>query len=116
MADRRFSALAQIRRRAEVGEGAYDDSSPLAEAPSVQPDPPVRPAPPAPAAQAANAAPLRPPGRPPGKRSDPDWKPKTILMKTRTHKRVSAVLLERDDGPDLSELVEELLSAWLTKQ
>jgi hypothetical protein len=94
--ERRFAALAQLRRRPE-GEEARSDAATSAAA-----------IPPAPAP--------RPQGRPPGKRSDPDWKPRTILMRTKTHRRVAGVLLERDDGPDLSELVDELLTEWLTKQ
>ena len=37
-------------------------------------------------------------------------------MRTKTHRRVSGILLERDDGPDLSELIDELLSDWISKQ
>lgn len=111
MAERRFAALEQIRRRSGEGEGAPADE-PGAAAPTPLPAaPPEPPMPPL----AVYAAP-RPQGRPPGKRSDPDWKPRTILMKTKTHRRVSAVLLEQDAGPDLSELVDELLTEWLTKQ
>jgi hypothetical protein len=95
-AERRFAALAQLRRRSE-GEEARSDAATAAAV-----------VPPAPAP--------RPQGRPPGKRSDPNWKPRTILMRTKTHRRVVGVLLERDDGPDLSELVDELLTEWLAKQ
>lgn len=102
MAERRFAALASLRQRAE-GEGVAEE----------------RPAPAAPAAtptfESLAIAP-RPMGRPPGKRSDPEWKPRTILMRTKTHRRVSGVLLEQDDGPDLSELVEQLLTDWLKGQ
>ena len=34
----------------------------------------------------------------------------------KTHRRVSILLLERDDGPDLSELVDQLLTDWISKQ
>jgi hypothetical protein len=54
-------------------------------------------------------------GRPPGKRSDPDWAPRTILMRSQTHRRVSIMLLEKDGSPDLSELVDELLREWISK-
>ena len=111
MAERRFAALAQIRRRSEEGEGASANepkdikAAPVSDVPG--PEPWAQTLPPATYTSA------RPQGRPPGKRSDPDWKPRTILMKTKTHRRVSAVLLEQDDGPDLSELVDKLLTAWL---
>jgi hypothetical protein len=94
--ERRFAALAQLRHR----PGSEEARSVAASSATAIP--------PAPAP--------RPQGRPPGKRSDPDWKPRTILMRTKTHRRVAGVLLERDDGPDLSELVDELLTEWLTKQ
>lgn len=57
----------------------------------------------------------RPTGRPPGKRSDPDWSPRTILMNRHTHKSTTRVLLDTDDERDLSELVDELLNAWLNR-
>lgn len=65
--------------------------------------------------------PFRPPepakmGRPPGKRSDPDWSPRTILMNRHTHKSVHRLLLETDDERDLSELVDELLRGWVDKR
>jgi hypothetical protein len=95
-AERRFAALAQIRRQPVGGESRPDTTAPIAITPS--------------------ALTARPQGRPPGKRSDPNWKPRTILMRTRTHRRVASILLERDDAPDLSELVDELLTEWLAKQ
>ncbi len=55
-------------------------------------------------------------GRPPGKRSDPDWSARTILMNRHTHKNVQRILLETDDERDLSELVDELLRSWIDKQ
>jgi hypothetical protein len=55
-------------------------------------------------------------GRPPGKRSDPGWSPRTIMMNRHTHKSVQRILLETESEQDLSELVDELLKAWLDKQ
>jgi len=54
-------------------------------------------------------------GRPPGKRSDPDWSPRTILMNRYTHKSVQRILLDTDDERDLSELIDELLRSWIDK-
>jgi hypothetical protein len=96
MAERRFAALAQLRRRPEEL--------------NVQPAQIEEQVVPSPVAAS------RPQGRPPGKRSDPEWKPRTILMRTKIHRRVSRVLLDLDDGPDLSELIDELLNEWLKKQ
>jgi hypothetical protein len=55
-------------------------------------------------------------GRPPGKRSDPNWSPRTILMHRHTHKRVARILLDIDDPRDLSELIDELLRVWIDAQ
>src|SRR4051794_4830744 len=55
-------------------------------------------------------------GRPPGKRSDPNWSPRTILMNRHTHKSIKRILLDIDDPRDLSELIDELLRTWIDKQ
>ena len=101
MAERRFAALAAIKRQAEEGQGA-----------EVSPPPQERhePLPP------AQVAPVRPMGRPPGKRSDPDWSPRTILMRTKTHRLVAGALLDNAKGPDLSELIDQLLTEWLDRR
>ena len=54
--------------------------------------------------------------RPPGKRSDPGWSPRTIMMNKHTHKSVQRILLETESEQDLSELVDELLKAWIDKR
>ncbi len=55
-------------------------------------------------------------GRPPGKRSDPDYKQYSVLLKKQTHRKVSGILRDRDGGQDVSELVEQLLEQWLADQ
>jgi hypothetical protein len=80
----------------------------LKEAPPEEPADP--PSPPPPSTESAKT------GRPPGKRSDPDWSPRTILMNRHTHKSVQRILLDTDDERDLSELVDELLRRWIDKQ
>ncbi|MCI0755332.1 hypothetical protein [Teichococcus vastitatis] len=119
MAERKFAALANLRRpdplppepppaMAEPVQPAVEQAHP---SPVPLPPPtPVRASPPV-LVEAGKGR-----GRPPGKRSDPDWAPRTILMRSKTHRRVSIMLLERDDGPDLSELVDQLLTNWLSKQ
>ena len=123
MAERKFAALAELRRRPEPtpAEEApapeVSGKAPPAEPPEAAPEP-------APAPPSVAASPPPPPaletqkgrGRPPGKRSDPDWAPRTILMRSKIHRRVSIMLLERDNGPDLSELVDQLLTEWISKQ
>lgn len=63
----------------------------------------------------ADEAAARRRGRPAGKRSDPAWKPYTVLIRKETHKSVSRRLQDMDVGQDLSELVDELLAEWLTR-
>lgn len=114
MAERKFAALANLRQR-------EPDSPPVEDIPSPPEAPPVAAAPePAPPPAQVPVPVLQEPqkgrGRPPGKRSDPDWAPRTILMRSKIHRRVSIMLLERDDGLDLSELVDELLTKWIAKQ
>lgn len=106
MAERRFSALAGIKRRTEGREGEI--------ASEVEVDPPAtsrEQPPPLPQMPA-----YRTMGRPPGKRSDPGWRPRTILMRTTTHRKVSGALLDQAKGPDLSELIDRLLTEWLERQ
>ncbi len=131
MAERKFAALAELRRRPEPtpaeeapapevsgkappAEPTEPAPEPASAPPSVAASPPPPPAP-APAAVPALGT-QKGRGRPPGKRSDPDWAPRTILMRSKIHRRVSIMLLERDDGPDLSELVDQLLTEWISKQ
>ncbi len=114
MVERRFAALAELRRRPEPTPAKeapapeVSGKAPPAEAPEPTPEP-APAAVPAPETQKGR-------GRPPGKRSDPDWAPRTILMRSKIHRRVSIMLLERDNGPDLSELVDQLLTEWISKQ
>ncbi len=131
MAERKFAALAELRRRPEptpAEEAPAPERSgkaPPAEPPEPTPEPAPEPpsvaaSPPPPPAPAPAAVPApetqKGRGRPPGKRSDPDWAPRTILMRSKIHRRVSIMLLERDNGPDLSELVDQLLTEWISKQ
>jgi hypothetical protein len=62
------------------------------------------------------AATLRAPGRPPGKRSDPEYKQYSVLLKKQTHRQVTAILRDQEDSPDVSELLQQLLEQWLEKQ
>jgi len=59
---------------------------------------------------------LKAPGRPPGKRSDPEYKQYSVLLKKQTHRQVTAILREMEDGPDVSEFLQQLLEEWLEKQ
>ena len=62
------------------------------------------------------AAALKAPGRPPGKRSDPAYKQYSVLLKKQTHRQVTTILRDQEDGPDVSELLQQLLEQWLEQQ
>lgn len=55
----------------------------------------------------------RPPGRPPGKRSNPDYEQATVYIRKDTHKAVKVALLQQADDRQFSELVEDLLREWI---
>jgi hypothetical protein len=52
-------------------------------------------------------------GRPPGKRSDPDYQPTTVLLRIQTKKMANRLLEDGSTGQDLSELIEQLLIEWI---
>jgi hypothetical protein len=52
-----------------------------------------------------------------GKRSDPAYSPTTFFVRKETKKKATRILLDdAHAGKDLSDLVEELLSEWVSKQ
>ena len=55
-------------------------------------------------------------GRPPGKRSDPDFVQTTGYVRAETYRRVRIALLEEGAGREYSELIEELLNEWLSRK
>jgi hypothetical protein len=57
--------------------------------------------------------PVRGKGRPPGKRSDPNYQPTTVLLRQHTKKMANRLLEDRNTGQDLSELIEHLLLVWI---
>ena len=63
-----------------------------------------------------HVAPLKAPGRPPGKRSDPEYKQYSVLLKRHTHRQVTTILRDQEDSPDVSELLQQLLEQWLQQQ
>lgn len=58
----------------------------------------------------------KPLGRPPGKRSDPAWKQFSVLLKRETQREAAAILRSKDEGLDLSGLVQNLLESWIKRQ
>ena len=59
---------------------------------------------------------LKAPGRPPGKRSDPEYKQYSVLLKKQTHRQVTNILRDQEESPDVSRLMQQLLEEWLEKQ
>jgi hypothetical protein len=74
--------------------------------------------PPKPAAdQPRSIATPAPAGGRGGKRSDPAYSPTTFFVRKETKKKATRILLDdAHAGKDLSDLVEELLSEWVSKQ
>ena len=58
------------------------------------------------------AAPARR-GRPPGKRSNPDFEQVTIYIRKSTHQNAKVELLKGGKRQEFSELVEVLVKKWL---
>jgi hypothetical protein len=61
-------------------------------------------------------SPVRGRGRPPGKRSDPDYQPTTVLLRKHTKKTATRLLEDTNPGQDLSELIEQLLTEWIQQR
>jgi hypothetical protein len=59
------------------------------------------------------AEPVRGRGRPPGKRSDPDYQPTTVLLRKNTKKTATRLLEDTNAAHDLSDLIERLLTEWI---
>jgi hypothetical protein len=56
---------------------------------------------------------LKTKGRPPGKRSNPNYEPTTVLLQKNTKKLANRKLEDEETGQDLSDLIEQLLSRWI---
>ena len=64
----------------------------------------------------ARSEPMRGRGRPPGKRSDPDYQPTTVLLRKNTKKTAARLLEDTNAAHDLSDLIEQLLTEWIHQQ
>lgn len=58
----------------------------------------------------------KPLGRPRGKRSDPAWKQFSVLLKKETQREAAKILRDKDEGQDLSALIQDLLVSWIKRQ
>ncbi len=101
-------ALSALRNAAEP----ETPSTSLEPPPELVPEESAAPRPRRKSSPAPVAEPLRGRGRPPGKRSDPDFKPTTLFLRTQTKRTASRLLEDKGVDLDLSELVEQLLTQW----
>jgi hypothetical protein len=62
---------------------------------------------------AERAVAVRPVGRPRGKRSNPDYEQISAYLRKDTYRAAKIKLLETGDERDVSEVLEELLAAWV---
>jgi len=69
----------------------------------------------APAPSTGWRLPVKPP-KPQGKRSDPDWKQYSVLLKKESHKQASLLLRQKYEGIDISDLMQALLEQWLATE
>src|SRR5260370_37052754 len=53
-------------------------------------------------------------GRPPGKKTDPNYVQVTVYLRKNVHKTARKLLL--DDGRQFSDLVDELVSRWIAEK
>lgn len=95
MTGSKFSSLRAMRERRE----READAEPTPEAPPVEP--------------AAVEEPRRRVGRPPGKRSNPEYQQVTVLLHGKTYVEVRKRLL--DERKEVSTLLNELLDEWLKR-
>lgn len=51
--------------------------------------------------------------KPRSKRSDPAWRPYTLMLKSETHTEAGIILKRMDTGQDLSDLAQELFEHWV---
>ena len=107
MAQRKFAALAGIKRATEAEQATAakpaDASSPLSEGKGRE-------------SWFGSVSPGLRRGRPAGKRSNPSYEPTTLLLRKETKKRASRLLEDIGNRQDLSDLSEQLLSNWIEQQ
>jgi|ERR1700692_840511 hypothetical protein len=95
----KFSAVTELRHGQSKEQGA-EETSPVA----------------TPAPAAAKSVATKGPGRPAGKRSNPDFESTTVFLRKTTKKSANRMLEDREIDLDLSDLLEVLLMDWLVKQ
>ena len=97
MAERKFAALAGLKQQPSLEQHSEQRAS-------------------LPTATALDDHLGRGKGRPPGKRSNPDYQATTLLLKERTKRTATRLLEDKKLGKDLSDLTEQLLTEWIRRQ
>jgi hypothetical protein len=83
-------------------KGLFDAARARTEEPATEADPVTE-----------RAVSVRPVGRPRGKRSNPDYEQISAYLRKDTYRAAKIKLLETGDERDVSEVLEELLAAWV---
>lgn len=102
----RFDGILKNAKRAPTADEPPAETPPAAEAVVGR-----IPQPPAPPLEPPSPAPRK--GRPPGKRSNPAFEQVTAYIPGELYRDVRIRLLQEGKGQEFSELVADLLSAWL---
>jgi hypothetical protein len=55
-------------------------------------------------------------GRKPGKRSNPEFKQYSVLLRKASQREATDILRRRDDGTDFGDLLQSLLEDWLQRE
>lgn len=103
----RFKGILDNAKQREPEAAGAPEPTPPQPLTVAAPTPPPSPAPP------SGPLPERRPGRPRGKRSDPGFVQVTAYIPDDLHHNVKLALLQERKGREFSELVAELLAAWL---
>ncbi len=99
---------------AESKFGAIFENADAPAEPAAQPVGRVEKTPPRPKTPPAlRAGPGRPGGK--GKTSNPEWEQTTVQLKRATKQAAKGILLTRDDGQDLSDVLQQLLEQWVRR-
>jgi hypothetical protein len=105
----RFGEILKNAKRGAAPEEAPADPAPTSDRKAERSPPPESPP-----AEVPSPAPRQ--GRPPGKRSDPAYEQVTAYIPKALYRDVRIRLLQEGQDQEFSELVAELLSAWLDRR
>jgi hypothetical protein len=61
-------------------------------------------------------APVKTGGRKRGKKSNPEYRLRSLLLRDKTHRKATDKVRDLDNGKDLSDVVNELLEQWTSRK